>query len=136
MIPNSRSGASDQKTLRTEGDDAWRTSPEPLPRTFESTSRPRSHQLARLQEDRREALERERRPVGAALHPYYGYVILIGTDKAYLSQRIGGGVTTLGIPMGIGMIVFAFILTAIYMVWANKIYDPEVERLKGQLKPQ
>ena len=44
--------------------------------------------------------------------------------------------TTLGIPMGIGMIVFAFILTAIYVVWANQVYDPEVERLKGQLKPQ
>jgi uncharacterized membrane protein (DUF485 family) len=66
---------------------------------------------------------------------YYGYVILIGTNKAFLSQKVGE-VTTLGIPMGIGMIVFAFILTAIYVVWANQVYDPEVERLKGQLKPQ
>lgn len=41
--------------------------------------------------------------------------------------------TTLGIPIGIGVIVFAFIITAIYVVWANSSYDPEVERLKKQL---
>ncbi len=66
---------------------------------------------------------------------YYGYVLIVGTNKAFLSQKVGA-VTTLGIPLGIGVIVFAFILTAIYVVWANQKYDPEVERLKNQLKPQ
>ncbi len=63
---------------------------------------------------------------------YYGYVLLIGGNKAFLAQKIGE-VTTLGIPVGIAVIIFAWILTAYYVMWANKSYDPEVERLKGQL---
>ena len=64
---------------------------------------------------------------------YYGFILIVGTNKTFLAQKIGD-VTTLGIPLGIGVIVFAFVLTAIYIGWANKSYDPEVERLKGQLK--
>jgi len=32
------------------------------------------------------------------------------------------------------VIIVAFVLTAFYVVWANKSYDPEVERLKNQLR--
>jgi uncharacterized membrane protein (DUF485 family) len=63
---------------------------------------------------------------------YYGYILLIATNKALMAQRVGQ-VTTLAIPVGIGVIVVAFALTAIYVVWANRKYDPEVERLKKQL---
>jgi uncharacterized membrane protein (DUF485 family) len=65
---------------------------------------------------------------------YYGYVIVLGSSPKVMAQKVGE-VTTLGIPIGVGVIVFSFILTAFYIVWANKTYDPEVERLKGQLKP-
>ena len=64
---------------------------------------------------------------------YYGYVIVLGANPKVMAQKIGE-VTTLGIPLGIGVIVFSFILTAIYIAWANKSYDPEVDRLKSQLK--
>jgi uncharacterized membrane protein (DUF485 family) len=64
---------------------------------------------------------------------YYGYILLVATAKDFVSQKIGE-VTTLAIPLGIAAIVFAWILTAFYVAWANKSYDPEVERLKGQLK--
>ncbi len=64
---------------------------------------------------------------------YYGYILLIASDKALMSTKIGV-VTTLAIPVGVGVIVVAWFLTAFYVVWANRVYDPEVERLKGQLK--
>ena len=64
---------------------------------------------------------------------YYGYILLVATNKEFVSQRIGD-VTTLAIPLGIGSIVIAWLLTAFYVAWANKSYDPEVERLKGELK--
>ena len=64
---------------------------------------------------------------------YYGYVILVATAKDFVSQKVGE-VTTLAIPLGIAAIVIAWALTAFYVAWANKSYDPEVERLKGQLK--
>jgi uncharacterized membrane protein (DUF485 family) len=64
---------------------------------------------------------------------YYGYILLIGYDKALLSRRIGE-YTTLGIPIGVGVIVLSWVLTVIYVVWANRSYDPEVRKLKEQLK--
>ncbi len=66
---------------------------------------------------------------------YYGYILLIAADKAFVSQKIGE-VTTLAIPLGVASIVIAWLLTAYYVMWANKSYDPEVERLKSELKPQ
>lgn len=65
---------------------------------------------------------------------YYGYVLVVATAKDFVNQKIGEGATTLAIPLGVAAIVFAFVLTAIYVYWANKKYDPEVERLKNQLK--
>ncbi len=64
---------------------------------------------------------------------YYGYIVLVSTAKDFVNQKVGE-VTTLAIPIGIAVIVFAWALTAIYVGWANRTYDPEVERLKGQLK--
>ncbi len=66
---------------------------------------------------------------------YYGYILIVALDKPFLSQKVGV-VTTLGIPLGVGVIVFAFILTAVYVVWANNKYDPEVRRLRDQLRSE
>jgi uncharacterized membrane protein (DUF485 family) len=64
---------------------------------------------------------------------YYGFIVLVATAKDFVSQKVGE-VTTLAIPLGIAAIVLAWGLTAFYVAWANKSYDPEVERLKSQLK--
>lgn len=64
---------------------------------------------------------------------YYGYILLIAADKEFLAQKIGE-VTTLGIPVGVAVIVIAWALTAIYVVWANRSYDPDVARLKDALE--
>ena len=66
---------------------------------------------------------------------YYGYILLVATNKAWVSQPIAeGSVVTRAIPLGIGAIVLAWVLVAVYVYWANASYDPEVERLKDQLK--
>ena len=64
---------------------------------------------------------------------YYGYILLIATDKALLSKRIGE-VTTLGIPVGAAVILGAWILTGVYVLWANRAYDSEVARLRDHLR--
>ena len=64
---------------------------------------------------------------------YYGFILLVALDKELLARRIGA-VTTLGIPIGVGVIVVAWALTAVYVIWANRVYDPGVERLKDQLE--
>jgi uncharacterized membrane protein (DUF485 family) len=64
---------------------------------------------------------------------YYGYILLIATDKALLSKRIGE-VTTLGIPVGAAVILGAWILTGVYVLWANRAYDSEVARLRDHIR--
>lgn len=64
---------------------------------------------------------------------YYGYILLIAADKPLVSRRIGE-VTTLGIPLGVAVIVLSWALTAAYVVWANLVYDPEVARLRDRLR--
>ena len=54
---------------------------------------------------------------------YYGYIALIAFNKPFLAQPIGAGVTTLGIPLGMGVIVFTIIITGIYVARANSEYD-------------
>jgi uncharacterized membrane protein (DUF485 family) len=63
---------------------------------------------------------------------YYGYILVIAASPEILSRRIGE-VTTLGIPVGAAVIVGAWALTAAYVIWANRHYDPEVDRLRRRL---
>ena len=54
---------------------------------------------------------------------YYGYIALIAFNKEFLAQPIGAGVTTIGIPIGMGIIVFTIIITGIYVRRANDEFD-------------
>ena len=54
---------------------------------------------------------------------YYGYIALIAFDKALLSRPIGAGVTTLGVPLGMAVIVFTIAITAVYVRRANREFD-------------
>ena len=68
---------------------------------------------------------------------YYGYILLIGYKKDFLGTRLDATAefgTTIGIPLGVAVIVLSWVLTVIYVIWANNSYDPEVQRLKDQLK--
>lgn len=64
---------------------------------------------------------------------YYGYILLIPYAPEFMRSKVGE-VTTMAIPLGIGVILAAFALTAFYVGWANTSYDPEVNRLKAQLR--
>ncbi len=64
---------------------------------------------------------------------YYGYIVIIATNKGVLAHKIGEA-TTLGIPVGVLVIVISWILTFIYVVWANNKYDPELKIMNEQLK--
>ncbi len=64
---------------------------------------------------------------------YYGYILLIAYAKPLMATKIGE-YTTLGIPVGVAVIVIGWALTAWYVVWANTKYDPEVERIKKELQ--
>ncbi|AWN43823.1 DUF485 domain-containing protein [Methylobacterium durans] len=72
---------------------------------------------------------------GLMLVVYFGFIGLIAFDKALLATKVGGGTASLGLFLGVGVIVFAFILTGIYVVRANGRYDAltaELERSLGR----
>lgn len=54
---------------------------------------------------------------------YFGFVLTIAYFPGLLSQSLLGGVTTVGIPVGLGVIVSAFVLTGIYVARANSAFD-------------
>ena len=41
---------------------------------------------------------------------YYGFILLVAFDKPFLATRIGAGVTTIGMPIGLGIIVFTVLV--------------------------
>ena len=65
----------------------------------------------------------------AMLIVYYGYVALIAFNKAFLAQPIGTGVTTLGIPIGVAVIVFTVAIVGYYVRRANSEYDALTARI-------
>ena len=54
---------------------------------------------------------------------YYGFIMLVAFNKPFLSQRLGEGVMTVGIPLGFGVIVFTVVITAYYVKRANSEFD-------------
>lgn len=79
-------------------------------------------------------LRAKRNPLGVVLTilmlvVYYGYIGLIAFDKAFLAKPIGAGVTSLGIPIGMGVILFTIIITVFYVRVANNKFDALTEEI-------
>ena len=55
---------------------------------------------------------------------YFGFILLIAFSPATLGTPLSAGsVTTIGIPVGLFVIVAAFVLTGIYVKRANVEFD-------------
>jgi len=60
---------------------------------------------------------------------YFGFILLVAYAPKFLGTRIGAGVTTIGIPIGLAVIVLAFVLTGIYVRKANSSYDVLIRKI-------
>jgi uncharacterized membrane protein (DUF485 family) len=71
----------------------------------------------------------------AMLVVYYGFILLVAFNKPFLAQRLGEGVMTIGMPIGLGVILFTVVITVVYVRRANAEYDALTERItKAVLK--
>lgn len=64
---------------------------------------------------------------------YLGFILLVAYDKPFLAQKVGGGTTSLGIVLGLGVIVSALVLTGVYVARANGRFDDLTEQLKREV---
>ncbi|MBS0291663.1 MAG: DUF485 domain-containing protein [Proteobacteria bacterium] len=79
-------------------------------------------------------LRARRNPLGIVLSilmliVYYGYIGLIAFDKPFLAKPIGAGVTSLGVPIGMGVILFTIVITVYYVRVANNKFDALTEEI-------
>ncbi len=65
---------------------------------------------------------------------YYAFVLVIAFDPALLGAKIGDGVISVGIPVGMGIIVLSFILTGVYVRRANSEFEALTQDIKNSLK--
>lgn len=54
---------------------------------------------------------------------YFGFVLVVAFAPGLFAIRLGTGVMTLGIPVGLGVIISAFVLTGVYVRRANAEFD-------------
>ena len=54
---------------------------------------------------------------------YLGFILLVAFAPGLMAVKIGDGVTSLGIVLGLAVIVSAFLLTGIYVQRANSRFD-------------
>lgn len=60
---------------------------------------------------------------------YFGFIFLIAFRKDLVGAKLTENMTW-GIPLGIGVIAVSWLLTGIYVFWANRTYDVMVEALR------
>ncbi len=54
---------------------------------------------------------------------YFGFILLVAFAPGFLATSLTGGVTTIGIVVGLAVIVCAFVLTGVYVFRANSAFD-------------
>ena len=65
---------------------------------------------------------------------YFGFILLVAFAPQVLGTPLGKGVMTLGIPIGIFVIVSAFLLTAHYVLQANTEFDDLTSKIVERAK--
>jgi uncharacterized membrane protein (DUF485 family) len=63
---------------------------------------------------------------------YFGFILLVAFRPASLATALGDGLS-LGIVLGALVIVAAWLLTLVYVRWANTQYDPALAALRAEL---
>src|SRR5262245_18595514 len=61
---------------------------------------------------------------------YFGCILLVGFAKDTAGTLLADDRVSVGIVLGAVVIVLAPVLTAIYVRWANRHYDPEIASIR------
>jgi len=68
---------------------------------------------------------------------YYTYILLIAFSPETLGAKISEtGMMTWGIPVGLAIIIFAFIMTGLYVKRANSEFDDLSNQVKAEIEKE
>ena len=65
----------------------------------------------------------------AMLVVYFGFILLIAFAKDFMGRTITDGLTV-GMALGVLVILATWALTWTYVLWANRVYEPALARLR------
>ena len=66
---------------------------------------------------------------------YFGFILVLAFAPKFFGTPLGSGtVITIGIPIGVAVIVLAFVLTGVYTKKANGEYDEITQAIKDKVR--
>jgi uncharacterized membrane protein (DUF485 family) len=85
--------------------------------------------------DEAERVARRRWRIGTLLTvvmmaAYFGFILLVALAPSLAGRLLPGDEVSVGIILGAQVIVLAPALTAVYVRWANRHYDPVIEKAR------
>ena len=94
--------------------------------------------IGSLDQTRFQELVTRKRAVSAVLSAlilvaYFGFILILAFRRDLLALKVGEHLT-LGVPVGLAVILSACVLTGIYVAWANSVYDESVRDLVDGMK--
>ncbi|HEY0894017.1 DUF485 domain-containing protein [Cellvibrio sp. UBA7671] len=60
----------------------------------------------------------------ATIVAYFALILTIAFNPTALGNPIGDGVTSIGMVLGLGVILFCMVITGIYVYYANRVLEP------------
>ena len=63
---------------------------------------------------------------------YIGFLLVVAFQKDTRKMPLGDSLN-LAIVVGIGIIIFSWLITGVYVYWANNYYDAAVKEIKKDL---
>jgi uncharacterized membrane protein (DUF485 family) len=63
---------------------------------------------------------------------FFGYILLVAYAGPLLGQSLPGMTTTIGVPLGLAVIVSGIALTGLYVRIANRKFDAELDALRAE----
>ena len=63
---------------------------------------------------------------------YYGFILMMAYNKPFFANKVTENITV-GIPLGVFVLAATIGVTAVYVLWANNIYDNLVSKVREKI---
>ena len=70
----------------------------------------------------------------AIIVAYFALVTAIGFFPESLGLSLWGGTTSIGVGLGLALILFCFVITGIYVRYANRVLEPLITQIQKKAK--